>query len=102
MKNFTLLWAIWVGAFLVFEAVALLTRKPGDTLSENVWAIFRPYALTRAFIGALLGWLVWHFLFYAGQGYGIEDAIAIVLGAVAGFVGGRFRRATPAPQELPK
>jgi hypothetical protein len=38
--TFTVLWALWVLAFVVIEAVALKRKARGDTLSEHIWRIF--------------------------------------------------------------
>jgi hypothetical protein len=36
-------WVWWIpfGFFLVFEGIALFNDKRGDTLSENVWRVFK-------------------------------------------------------------
>lgn len=61
-------WIAWLLAFAVLEGAALARRKPGDTLSEHVWAWFcikggGRFALARRVtLAAFLGWLAWHFL----------------------------------------
>jgi len=72
------MWAIgWIvlGALaLIAEIIALIRKQPNDTLSEQVWAWLRvdPGTTTmvnalqswRSFVvGALLLWLMGHFLF---------------------------------------
>lgn len=61
---FTILWLLWGGAFAVIEGAALLSRTPGTTLSEHVWAWFRvrdarPTRITWALRAALYGFLAW-------------------------------------------
>ena len=36
-----LVWSVWTAAFALYEAWALINRKDGDTLSENVRRLFR-------------------------------------------------------------
>jgi hypothetical protein len=68
----TWLWLGWGLYFLVVEGMALFNAKPGDTLSEHVWA-FLGYSegvryptgwtrLRRFLVLAFLAWLVVHFL----------------------------------------
>ena len=40
MSAYTLAWLAWLAYFLVVEGIALFNSKPGDTLSEHVWAWF--------------------------------------------------------------
>ncbi|MGW1275503.1 hypothetical protein ACWD4V_00905 [Streptomyces tsukubensis] len=35
------IWIIWSCVFAVFETIALLDKRDGDTLSENVRRLFR-------------------------------------------------------------
>lgn len=61
---FTLLWILWGGAFAAIEGAALLSREPGATLSEHIWAWFhvrdaRPTRITWVLRGVLLAFLVW-------------------------------------------
>ncbi|MFD3573858.1 hypothetical protein [Streptomyces sp. NPDC058644] len=72
MNVWTLSWVVWLAAFGVIEGLALRRKRPGDTLSEHVWAWFAiarrdpmPDGLTRLRRFALLagvGWLAAHFL----------------------------------------
>lgn len=72
---FTLLWVLWLVAFLVVEGIALFNRQEGDTLSEHVWKWFavgeagkaRPeitgWVRARRFaLLAFMAWLTAHFL----------------------------------------
>lgn len=38
---YTILWAGWGLVFFGIEGVALLDPRPGGTLSENLWRLFR-------------------------------------------------------------
>lgn len=38
---YTILWAGWGLVFLGIEGAALLDSRPGGTLSENLWRLFR-------------------------------------------------------------
>lgn len=68
---FTLLWVLWIVAFLAIELIALLDRRLDDTLSEHVWSWChvrdnRPQAYAWVLRGALalfMAWLSGHFVF---------------------------------------
>lgn len=72
MSVWTWAWAGWAAYFLAVEGWALYRSKPGDTLSEHVWAFLgagrggrQPSGWTRArrfLVLAFLAWLVAHFL----------------------------------------
>lgn len=47
--------------FIVIETVALLDRRPGDTLSEHVWYIAQVSVVWWLLAGFLI-WLTAHFL----------------------------------------
>lgn len=70
-------WLVWLAAFAVIEGMALFNSRPGDTLSEHVWAWFgtqrrkpgepeRPRSgwtqLRRFVLLAFLAWLFAHFM----------------------------------------
>jgi hypothetical protein len=68
----TWLWLSWIGLFLILEAVALVRKERGDTLSEHVWNWFslkgkkhtkKPWqvAVRFGFI-AFWAWLTIHFI----------------------------------------
>ena len=40
MTVWLFLWLVWLLFFAVVEGMALFNSKPGDTLSEHVWAWF--------------------------------------------------------------
>jgi len=71
--NWGTVWAVWavavLGSFAVFETWALLTRKQGSTLSENIrlWLGIRPVRGWRlaGSVGllAFLVWFGWHIVF---------------------------------------
>lgn len=73
--TFTVGWLVWLGAFAVWEGIALFNSKPGDTFSEHVWHWFgfnyrrgQPREVSgwlrvRRFTGlAIIAWLAAHFL----------------------------------------
>lgn len=68
MSGFTVMWIAWIALFLLIEGVALVNKKPDDTLSEHVWRWFSiankgPWWRLRRFaLAAFLAWLVLHFL----------------------------------------
>lgn len=77
MSVYTIAWLVWLAYFLVVEVMALFNSKPGDTLSEHVWAWFgtqrrkpgeaarKPSGWTqfrRFALLAFLAWLTLHFL----------------------------------------
>lgn len=66
MDGYTIAWLLWLAMFLAIELPALLDKKPGGTLSENVWDWFRirdkPRAWTwrRIVLALFLAWLLIH------------------------------------------
>lgn len=71
----SLAWLVWIGYFLVVEGIALFNgrKRPGDTLSEHVWAFLgytdrvvgqpQGTARLRRFLTlAFLAWLCVHLL----------------------------------------
>lgn len=68
---FTRLWVGWIVAFCVIEGLALVRKRPQDTLSDHVWAWFDipkhtgPTGNVRVRRVALLSFMAWlssHFL----------------------------------------
>jgi len=65
---FTLAWISIIVSGLALEAVALLRKGRGETLSEHVWALLRK-SVVIWFLGlGLFAWLAVHFF-----GFGIVD-----------------------------
>ncbi len=72
MSFWTVAWVVWLGLFVVLEAVAIRRRAEGDTLSENVWKWFslkgnkgtlsRWQTVARFGFLAFWAWLTIHFL----------------------------------------
>jgi hypothetical protein len=68
--RYTWTWILWLGAFLVAEGLALVNKKPGDTLSEHAWKWFavkdeegrknKAWRLRRVAITGFLAWLLVH------------------------------------------
>lgn len=67
--TFALLWVAWTAAFILVETLALINRREGDTLSENVRALFRTRTskVGRAIFAVVWfgfsGWFAIHILF---------------------------------------
>ncbi|MGW2496252.1 hypothetical protein ACWCV2_17340 [Streptomyces pseudogriseolus] len=63
-----LLWGAWAVFFAVYETIALVNRKDGDTLSENTRKLFRIRSSKagRAVFTIILGggavWFLFHIL----------------------------------------
>jgi hypothetical protein len=75
VSPWTWAWVGWAAYFLVVEGMALFNSRPGDTLSEHVWAFIgvRPAGadlrdpsgwtrLRRFLVLAFLAWLSVHLL----------------------------------------
>lgn len=75
MSAWTWAWAGWAVYFLIVEGMALFNSRPGDTLSEHVWAFIGirrkgvdprdPSGWTRLrrfLVLAFMAWLSFHFL----------------------------------------
>jgi len=60
--RFTAAWIIWGLAFIGLEAWALIRSEKGDTLSEQVWALFGVSNVVWFMGAGFLLWLVIHFL----------------------------------------
>ena len=71
MDFWTFAWIGWLLIFAVLEAIALVRKKRGDTLSENTWRWFSLkgdkgslkwwQSLTRLGFMAFWAWLTIHF-----------------------------------------
>ena len=69
---FTAGWIVWILGFCVLEAIALVRKARGDTLSEHVWQWFKlkgnkrnrkPWEIALRFgFLAFWSWLTIHFL----------------------------------------
>jgi hypothetical protein len=67
---FTWIWVALGSASLIVELVALLSSRPGGTLSEHVWRIIKvddPRPSTAVWVGRgalllFLAWLIPHFM----------------------------------------
>ncbi|GAB1641747.1 hypothetical protein [Krasilnikovia sp. MM14-A1259] len=77
MSVYTAAWLLWFAYFLIVEGMALFNSRPGDTLSEHVWAWFGTQRaapgesprlrsgwtqLRRVLLLAFMVWLSVHFL----------------------------------------
>jgi hypothetical protein len=56
-----MIWLFWGGIalLLVYEAIALVNHRPGDTISELFWAA----STTRPILPFAMGLLMGHFFF---------------------------------------
>lgn len=69
-KKYSIAWVIWILFFVVVEALAIIDKKKGDTLSEHFWKKFgivdaekkRNKKGLRLVGAAFLMWLVIHLL----------------------------------------
>lgn len=65
----SLYWLAWlVIGFLPLELWALITGRPQDTLSDNVWRLTGvshggPWSFAHFAVAALMVWLLFHFVF---------------------------------------
>lgn len=88
MKRF---WATWFISLLVVEGYALYSRTQGDTLSE--WTRLKVAVLPmRMALGAMLVWLLFHWLFARPGTLGWRDGASAALGAVLGWIAHRGKR----------
>lgn len=93
MKTRTL-WAIIVLFAGALELYGLRRQGKDDTLSEYTWSKTK-HPVVRTAIGALVGWLPYHFTLGNGVPLSRWDLIFASTGAVLGFVSwylGRGRR----------
>jgi hypothetical protein len=65
MSVFTWAWIFWLAMFAAVEGVAIFNKKPGDTLSEHIWAWFkiresRQWNVRRWVLAIFLVWLTVH------------------------------------------
>ena len=70
---FTAAWVFILIWFIIWEGIALIRKKRGDTLSEHVWTLFSLkgrkdglkwwQAALRVLFLAFWAWLTFHFLF---------------------------------------
>lgn len=61
--RYTIAWTIWVAWFIFVEVCAIVDPDTGDTLSEHVWFLLRPWPVWFVFAG-FLAWLLIHLLTY--------------------------------------
>jgi hypothetical protein len=62
-----LVWAVWILLFAIFETAAIISRKGGDTLSENTRVFFVTNTKRGRIIFAVVWivfscWFLWHIL----------------------------------------
>lgn len=87
---FSIIWGALLGVILIVETVALLLRRRGDTLSEQVWWL-RNQAWARCILFGLWAWLTWHFFVEptsmgAGSGVWADDITITAAAALLGLL----------------
>ena len=60
--DFSWFWVAWIALFAIIEGAALLNKKKGDTLSENVWRWFPKNTVRGIALFAFMAWLFMHFI----------------------------------------
>ena len=60
--RWTLIWVLLLVVVLVLEFIAIFNGAPGDTISENIWALLSLSWLLWLVVGVVLLWLTVHFL----------------------------------------
>lgn len=74
---------------VVYEIVALVTKRRGDTISEKAWSLReRVPPWGRIIVDSLIIWLAWHLIvdpvfFEAGAGWG--DLVVIIVAALVSW-----------------
>jgi hypothetical protein len=84
--NWYVFWAVWVVAGIAAELIAVGRGSKNDTLTEFKRRFVLGSPIFSSLIGALLCWLLWHWLLVA-DGVGFGDLIAIVVGIGIGLTG---------------
>lgn len=83
------LWRFWVIFGVLYEFYCLLRGRP--PLTGEARKRLLGYSGGSALVGAFLTWLLYHWGFDSGGSLGWLDALSVIIGAVAGFVGWRIR-----------
>jgi len=85
-RDYHRVWFLILALALAVEGVAIFRPRAGDTLSEYTWAKTHGAPL-RVTLGALLCWLVYHWLFSGpGRGFSRWDALFAAIGAFVGLL----------------
>ncbi len=58
---YTIGWIVVIGVTLVLEALALLRKEKGDTLSEHTWWVLRRHTIVWFVALGLAAWTLIHF-----------------------------------------
>ena len=89
MNFWSKFWFSILAVALIGEAIALRSHGGVGTMSVWVWSKISTPGM-RAAVGALLCWLIWHFL-WAGRGRLTRyDLAAVLLGAALGLAASRW------------
>jgi hypothetical protein len=65
--NPEIVWPLWIALFCFWEGAALISRRPGDTLSEKTREWFRVWTLPGRLLFGITWivfscWFFWHIL----------------------------------------
>ena len=55
-------WIIWIASFFVMETLALIDSDRNDTLTELIRPVVQARPIGYFLAGALILWMLWHFL----------------------------------------
>ena len=90
LKLFRTFYMIVFCAVVAVEGWAIARHGSGFTLSEWVWSKIHSVGM-RAAVGALLVWLIWHFLWVGpNNGLGRNDVAFVLVGAIVGMAATRW------------
>ena len=59
--TFVIGWVVIIGAGLIWEAIALMRKRKGDTLSEATWFLLRQHTIVWFVALGIFGWVGVHF-----------------------------------------
>lgn len=85
-RIFQSLWLAILVALASLEAIALVRKRPNDTLSE--YTRYKTTApVMKAALGGLLGWLMYHWLYTDNGSYlGVLDGVTAGVGVLVGLL----------------
>jgi hypothetical protein len=82
-------WLSIIALAVVLEAIAIRRTGTGDTMSEWVWSKISQWPLRTA-VGALLVWLLYHFVWSGPRPLSRWDLTAALVGGAIGFAAFRW------------
>lgn len=87
--NFHRFWLTIIALAVAVEVWAIARHGAGYTMSEWVWSKISQWPL-RTVVAALLGWLLYHFIWSGPRNLGRWDLAAVAAGAAFGVVASRW------------